>query len=281
MPAPAKLYEFKVGDTRPSIDGIIQGVNLTGGTVACLIENTADGSSPFVDTTATIVSATASRTRVRYTPPAPWVGGVYLGWFVGTLGAAVHRSPGFTVRVVSADRTPVVGGHSVIYGDGRGGYATVADVMVLMRNRDGFSDKTDEALVEVMLGDTATELDRVLERYYRVPVTKAASPKAFDYLRTIHKYWALAAIYDLLIPIAPDQMASAAIVYREKGTQMFDDLVEGNVILADAVATRELAASPVGTGARILGLLDADDPLGGSGPVFRVDGVSRNGRLPY
>jgi hypothetical protein len=275
---PPKLHQYKVGDTRPAIDGTFVGVDLTGATVVCAIENTADGTSPFGDTTATIVSATARRTKVRYNPPAGWAAGSYIGWFVATLDGQIHRTPAFTVRVGAVDRTPVAGSHPAIYRDGRGGYATAADVMLLMRNRDGFSDKTNDDLIEELLGDTAVELDSALSQMYETPIQADDSPKAYQYVRLIHKYWALAALHDLLIPVDPDGNGKAAVVYRDKGAQMIDDLVEGTVVLADAVGTDSRPIEHAGAGATIAAILDADDLLDGSHPIFSIDHFSRRGR---
>jgi hypothetical protein len=132
----------------------------------------------------------------------------------------------------------------------------------------------------MLLGDTAVELDSALDRMYVVPIQKAASPKAYQYVRIVHKYWALAALYDLLIPIDAEGTTKAAVVYREKGAQMLDDLVEGNVILDDAVANASKPASPDGVGATIAGVLDRDDWLAGSRPVFSIDDFARHCRPP-
>ncbi len=273
-----KQYSFKVGATRPGIDGTFLGVDLTGATITVELENFADGTTPAVGTAGTVVSATSARTKVRFNPTSGWPAGDYYGQFKADLGGQIYYSPAFTVKVGVTDKTPVVSAGAAIYNDGRSGYATLADVSQLMRNRDGFSAETNEPLIEMLLGDTAVELDRALELLYAVPIVKATSPKAYEYVRVIHKYWALAALHDLLIPIDPEGMSKAAVVYREKGAQMLDDLVEGSVILGDAIAGPDQPASPSGVGAEISSVLDPDSMDFVNNAIFSVDDFSRHGR---
>lgn len=273
-----RQVSYAVGDSGPPITGEFPNLDLTGATVTCVILNLADGSAAFTNQSATITSASAARTRVRYALPGPFpAAGDYLGWFVAVLAGTQYRSPAFVVTVTSTAHTPG-STYPFVYGDGRGGYATVEDVVALDTRRDT-RQRVDADLVETLLGDCAVELDHALSGYYQVPITRQ-SPQAWAVLRLVHKYWTLAALYDLLAPAAGDTESyfQAAEVYREKGTQILDDIFEGTVRLADATPVGNTPAFPEGLGATVAG--DVDDTVDPRHiPIFSVDSFRRGWRL--
>lgn len=274
MPA---LYTYKTTDRQPPLTYTFQGVNLTGGSVICEVTNLSNGIPAFATTAATVAQASANASTVRFAIPAAWPNaGDYIAFFIATTAdTSQYRSRGITVRVVGTNRVPTT--HPYRYGDGRGGYATVSDVTILMRNRDSFSGKTDEALIEMLLGDTAIELDSALEHLYETPMSATVSPNAVGYVRIIHKWWAFAGLYDLLIPQG-DGFGTAAAVYREKGTQMLDDLLDGAVTLPDAIATLNKPVVNDYEGAIIAPILD-DTVYTDNPPIFSVERFHNYGRM--
>lgn len=274
-----KLFEFTVGDTKPDITGVFPGVDLTGATVTCVLENLADGTSPaWSPGTATITSAAgATHTTVRYTIGTAFAAAAeYVGWFIAVLSSQTYRSSGFVVRVQTSDRTPA-NSYPAIYGDGRGGYATVNDVNQLDFRRELKTAKVDVPLIETLLGDTAVEIDNALRRYYSVPFT-TSMPLALEYIKLIHKYWALAGLYDILAPAGDSEdKFNLGMIYREKGTQLMEDLFTGAVQLTDATAASEKPLSDYEQ-ATIADILDEDeDPA--HIPIFSVDSLRRDWRL--
>lgn len=273
-------FRFRLGDTQPTISGFVPKVDLSTGspTLTCVLENLRDGTSPYTGSgqTATAIAASAKGTTLQWTPPTAWAAtGEFIGWFIGVKSSQTYRSEAFFVTVGAVDRTPST--HPYIYTDGRGGYASATDVQILIRNSDAFSDKTNLELIETLLGDTAEELDRALEQMYTMPLSRTTSPKAASYVRIINKYWALAELFNLLIPTA-EEAGSAAMVYREKGAQMIDDLIEGSVILPDAPNAGGVPASSAISSADISDELDPDVDAYNI-PIFSVDSFQQNGRV--
>lgn len=281
----ARSYEYKVGDTKPTnaadLVGFFPTVDLTGGAIVFALERLDDGTTPFtgVDQDAAIVKVDASGTRVSWTPATAWAddqAGDYVGWFSATLDGQSYRAPAVTLRVTSTDRTP--SDHPFIYGDGRGGYASLAEVLSLIRNADNFSKFNQEAIEEI-LGDTAVELDAVLETVCVVPIARS-QPLSWARVRLIHKYWAVGGCYDALMPLSRDveKAAAAAAVWRDKGAQLLDQVVAGDIVLKDATPAGATPSWPQGTGATISDALDPDiDPH--HTPIFSVDNMDRGWRL--
>lgn len=278
---PPLLFEYKVGTTKPDVTGFFPSVDLTTAIIVVDIKNLGTGTVPFTGSqlTATFVSADASGSKVKWSVPAAWISaqsGDYVGWFVATISGQTYQSPGFYLNVLSVNHTPVTDDHPFIYSNGSGGYASVNDVVQLMRNRKGISDKTDDTFIEMLLADTAMELDRALDNYYIMPVTRS-QPKAWAYLRRIHKLWALAEWYDYLTPL-DEGNGDAAVVFKEKGTMLLDDLFEGAVILFDAVPNEERPDWPSSDGMVVSDVLDPLIDIGNV-PIFSINNFNRNGRL--
>jgi phage gp36-like protein len=139
--------------------------------------------------------------------------------------------------------------------------------------------RVDAELVETILGDTAVELDSALRNYYEVPITRA-QPIGWSVARLIHKYWALAEVYNLLAPASgnTDGYFAAAEVYREKGAQLLDDIAQGSTRLPDVPKAGEAPEYPESKGATIaLDLIDEVDDR--NVPIFSVNSIRRAWRL--
>jgi hypothetical protein len=275
-----RRYTFAVGDSGPALTGEFP-YDLTGATdLQCTLVDLAGGPPPFSPFPATLVSASAARSRVKADLPGPWPSvGEFFGYFTATLGGAQVRSPAFVVAVIDpAHPAPAPGQHPFVYGDGRGGYATVEDVLAMDLRREA-RVRVDTELVETILGDTAVELDTALRNYYAVPITRA-QPEGWATVRLIHKYWALAEIYNLLAPASGniDGYFAAAEVYREKATQLLDDITEGSTRLPDVPTAGEAAAYPESMGATITPDLDSEVDRRNM-PIFSVNSMRRLWRL--
>ncbi len=160
---------------------------------------------------------------------------------------------------------------------GRTGYASKDQLRALMLNRDQFSQRVTDELLENLLADMAHDLDTALYDLYEMPVT-TAQPLAAETLQYINKYWALAELLDLMAQGAGDDDGTfeVAAVYREKGTQRLDDIVEGSVQLRDAV--RKFA--PAGPEYEPTFNTALDPDYGGEEPIFSViEGYPQRGRI--
>lgn len=278
---PPLLFEYKVGTTKPDVTGFFPSIDLTTAAIVVDIKNLETGAVPFSggQLAATFVSMDASGSRVKWSIPAAWItaqAGDYVGWFIATLAGQVYQSAGFYLKVSTVNHTPVTDDHPFIYSNGQGGYASVNDVVQLMRNRKGISEKTDDTFIEMLLADTAMELDRSLDTYYIVPFTRD-QPKAWAYIRRIHKLWALAEWYDYLTPLDSGN-GEAAVVFREKGTMLLDDLFAGTVILFDAKPNIERPDWPESDGMVVSDVLDPNVDSANV-PIFSINNFNRNGRL--
>lgn len=275
-----RRFAFAVGDSGPALTGEFP-YDLTGATaLQCELYDLSGAPPPFSPFPATLVSVTAARSRVRADLPGPWPQvAEYVGFFTAQLSGKAVRSPAFTVSVFDpAHPAPPPTAHPFVYGDGRGGYATVEDVMAMDLRREARA-RVDAELVETILGDTAVELDTALQNYYAVPITRA-QPQGWAIARLIHKYWALAEVYNLLAPASGniDGYLTAAQVYREKGTELLDDITSGSTRLPDVPTAGEAPEYPESRGATIAPDLD-DEVDAQNVPIFSVNSIRRAWRL--
>ena len=275
-----RRIEINTGDTQPLLTGYFPGVDLSGATVTCTLTDVVSGADPLSAQShaATVTQADAAGTSVAYELPQPLASaGEYLGRFTAVKSGETYTSLPFVVQVWTHSRAPVADSWPVTYGDGRGGYATIQDVVQLDMRAGAKTSRISPALLETLLADTAFELDMALDRLYATPIT-SSQPKSWRYLRIINKYWALAGLLDLLAAGgSADEQFAAASVYRDKGTQMLDDLIEGSAFLTDAIAKSEKPIYPESAGAAIPDELDVE--ANGTPPIFSVESFRRAGRL--